>query len=432
MSPSISPSEPRISETLPSEVTPAATSFEIRPSALAAAAFLLSGLAITAYWLHGQGHVAHALSVLLGASFGLVLQRSRFCFFCMFRDWYEHRDASGLFGLLVALATGTIGYSFVFGAWLPDATTGRLPPDAFIGPVSLALVIAGVVFGIGMAISRSCVSAHLYRLGEGSPTSPFALIGTIAGFGLGFLTWNQFYLWTISGAQVIWLPGYFGYAGALIVAIGLLTLLAFALARTSDTPLTGAPDHGTTFQKIVVDRWPAWIGGAIVGVLGTVAYFRVAPLGVTAELSGRSRHITDALGLMPLRLEGLDTFRGCVTIMRDALLTPNGSFVCAMIVAAFAAALPAGQFRPAIPTMSQAVRGLTGGVLLGWGAMIGLGCTVGTLLSGIMAGALSGWVFAAAVFAGTTAVLWLETLILKRVSFAARQSVASDGIKAGS
>lgn len=36
--------------------------------------------------------------------------------------------------------------------------------------------------------------------------------------------------------------------------------------------------------------------------------------------------------------------------------------------------------------------------MLGWGAMTGLGCTIGTLLSGSMAGALSGWVFGAAVF----------------------------------
>ena len=39
--------------------------------------------------------------------------------------------------------------------------------------------------------------------------------------------------------------------------------------------------------------------------------------------------------------------------------------------------------------------------------MTGLGCSVGTLLSGIMAGALSGWVFGIATFAGAGATLWL-------------------------
>ncbi|WP_200931854.1 hypothetical protein [Methylobacterium sp. Leaf85] len=37
--------------------------------------------------------------------------------------------------------------------------------------------------------------------------------------------------------------------------------------------------------------------------------------------------------------------------------------------------------------------------------MTGLGCSVGTLLSGIMAGAASGWLFGATMFAGLTATL---------------------------
>ena len=54
----------------------------------------------------------------------------------------------------------------------------------------------------------------------------------------------------------------------------------------------------------------------------------------------------------------------------------------------------AGDFQPKRPRVSELLRNLLGGILLGWGSMLALGCTVGTLLSGIMAGALSGWVFA--------------------------------------
>ena len=46
-----------------------------------------------------------------------------------------------------------------------------------------------------------------------------------------------------------------------------------------------------------------------------------------------------------------------------------------------------------------------GGLLLGWGAMTGLGCSIGTLLSGIMAGALSGWVYGIAMLVGATVTL---------------------------
>ena len=47
------------------------------------------------------------------------------------------------------------------------------------------------------------------------------------------------------------------------------------------------------------------------------------------------------------------------------------------------------------------VSGILGGILLGWGSMTSLGCTIGVLLSGTQAFALSGWVFFAFVFLGS-------------------------------
>lgn len=409
MSPALERAELRIAappEAAPAPDTrPASASFDWRRPAVFVALGIVLALGAGAYVLHGRGQAALSLSVLFGTAFGVVLQRSRFCFFCMFRDWYDFRDPRGLLGLIVALATGLIGTTLVFGAWLPDAGTGRLPPDAFIGPVSIALVAAGLAFGAGMAISGSCVSAHLYRLGEGSGTAPFALLGTIIGFAFGFASWNTIYLATIANAPVIWLPQWLGYAGALISALGVLALLAYRLAQNGGPSRQDAVDDSDVFRRVFVARWPAWIGGAIIGALATASYFRVAPLGVTAEIGSRARQLAGALGLSPPRLEGLDSLRGCIAVVRDVLLSTNGAFVLALVASSLASALVAGQFTPSRPTPGQVSRGLAGGVLLGWGAMTGLGCTVGTLFSGITAGALSGWVFGAAVFAGITATL---------------------------
>ena len=79
--------------------------------------------------------------------------------------------------MLIALAAGTLGYHAVFGAFLPVPGADRLPPGAHIGPVSVALAVGAFVFGLGMRISGSCISAHFYRIGEGAPGSPFALLG---------------------------------------------------------------------------------------------------------------------------------------------------------------------------------------------------------------------------------------------------------------
>src|SRR5690606_19881578 len=144
------------------------------------------------------------------------------------------------------------------------------------------------------------------------------------------------------------------------------------------------------------------VTGALVGVIGVFAYFRVEPLGVTAQLGSMSRTFLTNAGLIAERLNGLDTFAGC-TAQVIQTITDNGLLIGGLVLGSFAAALLSKRFVPEKLTARGGITALFGGVLMGWGAMSALGCTVGTLLSGISAFALSGWVFGAAVFGG----VWL-------------------------
>ncbi len=386
---------------------PSAAPGASRPVAAILVAAGLLGLALLLPERDGLGRPL-PLSLILGGAFGVLLQRSRFCFFCVTRDFLDGRDARGLLGIVAALAVGLLGYHALFGAWVPVPAPGRLPPDAHIGPVSWVLAVGAFAFGVGMAVAGSCISAHLYRLGEGAGASPFALVGAAAGFGLGFLTWNPLYLAAIQEAPVVWLPNVLGYAGSLAVQLGVLAALSLWLMRfpwPREAPAAGA------FEAVFRRRWPAHLGGVLIGALATVAYFRVGPLGVTAELGSLARTAADGAGLLPGRLEGLDSLAGCATAIKETLLSRNGVFVGGLVLGAFAAALAAGDFRPRAPRRAEILRALGGGVLMGWGAMVSLGCTVGVLLSGIMAGALSGWVFAAFCLAG----LWLGWRVRQRL-----------------
>ncbi len=385
---------------------------------LTTAALIVAAVFLFAWHLNSlptEGRLL-AFSLLCGGAFGVVLQRSRFCFQCITRDYLQGGDARGLLGLLAALAVGTLGYHALFGAFLPIPAEPRLPPGAHIGPVSWVLALGALVFGIGMAISGSCISAHLYRLGEGALASPFALLGAAIGFVLGFASWNGLYLAAIQQAPVIWLPHRLGYGGSLLLQLLLLGALAAWLTRKrrpaahrgdpSSSP--AAPADARTrapalWQLLFGQRWPTYVGGILVGFIGVLAYLRNAPLGVTAELGSLARTAADAHGWLPARLEGLDGFAGCATVIKEALWSRNGVFVLALVAGAWASALAAGDFKPRRPGLAEIVRNLAGGVLMGWGGMIALGCTVGTLLSGIMAGALSGWIFLAFCVAG----IWL-------------------------
>ncbi|ASY14070.1 Sulphur transport protein [Candidatus Planktophila dulcis] len=346
------------------------------------------------------------ISLLIGMSLGLLLERGRFCFFCIFRDGIEDKNTTPFLSVLVAIATGSVGYALIFGQFLPDTSTDRLPPVAHIGPVSWVLVVAAFAFGIGMSLSGACISGHLYRLGQGYLRAIPALIGTLIGFVLAFLSWNWLYLNAITDAPTIWLPHYVGYSGALLITLSALLLLAFIAIRrgTNSDPIrkvSAAPlSLSGTLKNLITERWSPIATGAIAGVLGTIAYLRVEPLGVTRQLSTTARTFMDSNKIGPESLVGLDRMAGCVAVIAEAI-TNNGWLVIGIIGTSFAAALAGGRFKFSRLTPTNSATALIGGILLGWGSMTSLGCTIGVLLSGTQAFALSGWVFFAFVFLGS-------------------------------
>ncbi len=310
---------------------------------------VLAAIAFAAWCLEAEGGPSRelAFALLTGTAFGVVLQRARFCFLCNLRDFVEKGDPRGVLSILAALAAGVVGYTVVYGAWLPIPATDHLPPDAHIGPVSPALAAGAFVFGLGMAIAGSCISAHLYRLGEGSPTSPFALIGAFFGFCLGFLTWNPLFMADLAKGPVLWLPHYLGYAGSLVLSLALLGGLALFVVARSRVAAVAVDKLSvrSSLNAVFVDRWPAVLSGMLVAAIGTFAYLRFGPLGVTSQIGSASRAASGAAGLLPDTLYGLDSFRGCATIVGEALLTPNGH----LIIASSSAASP----QPLPPTSSS-------------------------------------------------------------------------------
>lgn len=347
---------------------------------------------------------------MFGAAFGFILQRARFCFFCNLRECLEERRAGGVYALLAALAVGLLGYHVVTSAWVPDPGAGYLPAKAHVAPAGWHLALGGSLFGLGMALSGSCLSGHFYRLGEGNALSFVAIPAALGGFVLGFLAWRPLYLRVISEAPVVWLPAKVGYAAALLLGFALLGGLALLVWRWRDGGRgqdDDAPAKGP-WRGVFVRRWPPLLGGIAVGVLATAALLRSQPLGVTAELGSLARRGATAAGWLPDRLEGLDAFRGCATAPPAGLMGLNGWFVLALIAAATFAALLAGDWAWAWPRPRALAGAAAGGVLLGFGAMISLGCSIGTLLSGVMASALSGGLFLCAMLAGVWAGLPLR------------------------
>jgi uncharacterized membrane protein YedE/YeeE len=371
-------------------------------------------LVVLAFWLaSGETTDPNApVSLLIGAALGIAFERGRFCFFCIFREAFEEKRTRQLLSIVMALAVGAVGYALMFGLYLPNPKGEGLPPAAHISPVSLPLVLGAFAFGIGMVLSGACISGHLYRIGQGYLRAIPALIGSLVGFGAGFFTWNTLYLEQVSESPVLWLPRWFGYSGSLLLTLAVLAVLAWLFVRwdrttdvATDASFTTRVRTGADLRDLLlVRRWSPIATGAIVGGIGVAAYLRTTPLGVTSQLSTVSRSVLDSRNALPEVLHGIDMMRGCVALV-SSTITNNGWLVIGLVVASFAVAVGGGRFKLQKPTFGNSVTAFIGGVLLGWGSLTALGCTVGVLLSGTQAFAVSGVVFTVVV----TGAVWIGT-----------------------
>jgi uncharacterized membrane protein YedE/YeeE len=377
---------------------------------------LISGLTLiallgTAYFLSAKENIGNApISLLIGLSLGIIFERGRFCFFCIFRDSLEDKNNTPFLSILVAIITGSIGYAIIFGQFLPDTSQDRLPPAAHIAPVSWPLILAAFVFGIGMALSGACLSGHLYRLGQGYLRAIPALLGSLIGFGIAFITWNWLYLNSISDAPTFWLPNTFGYAGSLVITTVVILLLALLLIKkgVNSEPLRSNTSAeislAKSYRNMITQRWSPITTGVLVGVIGMIAYLRVEPLGVTRQLSTTVRTLMDENAIGPDSLLGLDKISGCIAVISQTI-TNNGWLVFGLVGGSFAAAIAGGRFEFSKLTVRNTSTAFVGGILLGWGSMTALGCTIGVLLSGTQAFAISGWIFFLFVYLG----VWVGT-----------------------
>lgn len=343
-------------------------------------------------------------SLLIGTALGIAFERGRFCFFCIFRDGLQRRFNSGLLAIFTAIAVGSIGYTVLYGLFLPAPGNGALPSVAHIGPVSWALVLGATAFGIGMPLAGACISGQFYRLSQGYLRAIPGLIGVIIGFILSFNSWNFLYENSIKDAPKLWLPDAIGYSGSLVLTLVVLGALSFWAIKSANQkelfkPSNSTYEWPTVRHNLIKRRWSPFATGAIIGIVGVAAYLRIEPLGTTRQLNTIAQDISNRLDLSP-KMIGLDGLSGCVGAAVETI-TNNGWLVIGLLVAAVAASVSGNRFKPQWPTLKGTASSLIGGALLGWGSFTSLGCTIGNLLSGTQAFAVSGWVFFLFAFLGT-------------------------------
>ena len=295
------------------------------------------------------------LGLVLGALYGVLAQRSRFCLRrSLVGEWSECLPALGVWAMALALAiAGTQG---AVAAEVVSFDAHRfLSPDL---PV-VSVLVGGALFGAGMVLSGGCVSRLTVLAGAGNLRSAlvlvvFAVVAYATMKGVLAPLRTTLGDWTVDpGGRVALtaLPGGAVWAWGLALAAAVLALRSGALPR-----------------HLVM--------GAVIGLL--------VPLGWI----GTGFVLLDDFDPVPLQSLGFtgptaDTLFW--TMAATAISAGFGTGLAAGVIAGSAvAAVSAGEFRwSSLEGPRQTGRYMAGAALMGTGGVLAGGCTVGAGLSGV-------------------------------------------------
>ena len=318
-------------------------------------------------------------------------------------------------------------FAILMSKQVANPALGILPPDANVLPLGVHTVLGGLLFGAGMVIAGGCVSGSIYRMGEGYIASWVSFGGILIGLFFAALTWNWWWAFSIADGARLWLPAYVGHGGALALTlggVGLVYLLVLwwesrgglTLPVMPFTPQEGdtfAVKLGNSLNRFFRHGWSILVGGAVLGGLNVLLFYYAHPWGFTGEISRWVIGLSTALGAGPGELQGAASLPGCALELGEGGLLSHMLFlVLGMVFGSFIAALFAGEFKIRLPRQKvRYAQASGGGLIMGYGAGIAMGCTIGAFFSAIPSLAVNGWVFAVALAAGA----WIGTKVITRL-----------------
>ena len=146
--------------------------------------------------------------------------------------------------------------------------------------------------------------------------------------------------------------------------------------------------YATLFGK----SWAMWLGCIILSVLSIGLYMIISPWGSSGGILSWGQNMFDIVGI------GLtNSAPNGVTSLLD---NRYGMLSITMLIGAMGASLMAKEFAVRVPPKGEMAKGLLGGILMGIGAIIGMGCTIGQFYSGWPALSGGALVFVLGLFIG--------------------------------
>ena len=352
------------------------------------------------------------LFLLTGLAIGYVLQRSRYGFGGAIKKPYLTGNITLSKAVLLLFSMTVIGTAAIHYAAHMNGV--RSPGIGYVVEANLATVIGGFLFGMGMMFGGGCASGTLTDSGEGEGRGLFVLLFFCIGalWGAYDLPWwkESFFFNGVRG----YLPDLFGYFGAIVISLlGYLLIYLYLIKLEAKRKKNGTyiPDsdekdligyhNGKILSKgmyntLFVKRWSNNAGSALIAILFFIILITTGTSwGVTAVFANWAAWFFNWIGIIDVNNWGyFSTVSKQATLAGGFFNDPGSMRNIGILLGALIAPLLAGNlvfkstFKP-----KNLIAYAIGGLCMGYGARIAMGCNVGALLSGLSNMSLSGWVF---------------------------------------
>ncbi|MBM3354674.1 MAG: YeeE/YedE family protein [Betaproteobacteria bacterium] len=341
--------------------------------------------------------------------FGAVGNRTNFCTMGAVSDWVNMGDLGRMRMWLLAIAVALLGSSGLHLAGIVDLSKSIYQAPNFTW---LAYIVGGFLFGVGMTLGSGCGSKTLIRIGGGNLKSlvVFVFLGIAAYMTLrglfGALRVNVLEQASVALSTGQDLPSLLaagtGVAKATWIAVlaGVigLALVAFAYASAQFRANFDYTLGGVVTGLVVVGGWY---------VSGKLGYLAEDPNTLqeafVATNTGRMESFS-FVSPMAFTLDYLMLWTDKSKIITYGIASAAGVVAGSAAYALASRSFRWEGFRDAEDTASHII----GGILMGFGGITALGCTIGQAVTGVSTLALGSLVTFAAIVAGSALTMKVQ------------------------